>query len=80
MKSEYVEPLINERTKAIVPVHLYGQSCEMQDLVNLAKYELFVVEDNAQAIGCKYHFNDGTKNLLEQLVISEPLHFILQKT
>ena len=55
--AELVEPLINERTKAIVPVHLYGQSCEMNGLISLAKkYNLKIVEDNAQAIGCKYNY------------------------
>ncbi len=57
--SEYIEPLISEKTKAIVPVHLYGQSCDMEPIMNLAKkYNLKVVEDNAQAIGCKYTYSD----------------------
>lgn len=50
-----IEPFITDKTKAIVPVHLYGQSCEMDSIIDLAKkYNLKVVEDNAQAIGCKY--------------------------
>tara|TARA_B100001287_G_scaffold191398_1_gene161713 strand:- start:24983 stop:26098 length:1116 start_codon:yes stop_codon:yes gene_type:complete len=54
--AENIEPLINEKTKAIVPVHLYGQSCDMDPIMNLAeKFDLKVVEDNAQAIGCKYN-------------------------
>jgi len=58
--SKYIEPLITEKTKAIVPVHLYGQSCEMEDIMNLAKkYNLKVVEDNAQAIGSIYTFSNG---------------------
>ena len=58
--SEYIEPLITEKTKAIIPVHLYGQSCDMQEIINLAKkYNLKIVEDNAQAIGCKYSFSNG---------------------
>ncbi len=53
--AENVEPLINSKTKAIVPVHLYGQSCDMDPLIELAKnYNLKIIEDNAQAIGCKY--------------------------
>ena len=57
---EYIEPLISENTKAIVPVHLYGQSCDMEPIINLAtKYNLKIVEDNAQAIGCKYDFSNG---------------------
>ena len=58
--ADYIEPLITKKTKAIVPVHLYGQSCEMESILNLAKkYGLKVVEDNAQAIGCKYKFSNG---------------------
>ena len=60
IKSEYIEPLITKKTKAIVPVHLYGQSCDMEDIINLAnKYNLRVIEDNAQAIGCQYTFKNG---------------------
>ena len=48
----------NEKTKAIVPVHLYGQSCEMQEIMHIAnEHNLFVIEDNAQAIGCDYNMN-----------------------
>ena len=47
------KPLL--KTKAIVPVHLFGQSCDMAEIMNIAsKYNLFVIEDNAQAIGCTY--------------------------
>ena len=60
VSSKYIEPLITEKTKAIVPVHLYGQSCEMEGIMNLAKkYNLKVVEDNAQAIGSIYTFSNG---------------------
>ena len=62
--SDLIEPLITEKTKAIVPVHLYGQSCDMEPIMNLAKkYNLKVVEDNAQAIGCKYIFSNGEAKL-----------------
>ena len=58
--ADLIEPCINNKTKAIVPVHLYGQSCDMESIINLAeKYELKIIEDNAQAIGCKYTFSDG---------------------
>ena len=58
---DLIQPLINSKTKAIVPVHLYGQSCDMEGILNLAKkHGLFVIEDNAQAIGAKYTFLDGT--------------------
>ena len=49
------EKLINERTKAIMPVHLYGNVCDMDPLLALArKHKLFVVEDNAEAFGGSY--------------------------
>ena len=58
--ADLIESHINNRTKAIVPVHLYGQSCDMSPIINLAeKYNLKIIEDNAQAIGCKYTFPNG---------------------
>jgi dTDP-4-amino-4,6-dideoxygalactose transaminase len=59
--ADIIRPHITNKTKAIVPVHLYGQSCDMEGIMNLAdEFDLFVIEDNAQAIGAKYTFNDGT--------------------
>ncbi len=59
--AEHIEAAITPRTKAIVPVHLFGQSCDMQPIMKLAeKHNLCVVEDNAQAIGADYTFPDGT--------------------
>ncbi|MDQ6813189.1 MAG: DegT/DnrJ/EryC1/StrS family aminotransferase [Bacteroidota bacterium] len=56
-----VEAAITPRTKAIVPVHLYGQAANMEEIMAIAaRYNLFVIEDNAQAIGCNYTFSDGT--------------------
>ena len=53
---------ITPKTKAIVPVHLYGQAAPMEDIMAIAKaHNLYVIEDNAQAIGCDYTFSDGTK-------------------
>ena len=58
--ADLIEPHINNKTKAIVPVHLYGQSCDMVPIIKLAeKYKLKIIEDNAQAIGCKYTFPNG---------------------
>ena len=51
-----IEKLITKKTKAIIPVHLYGQPCDIQSIVEIArKYKLYVVEDCAQAIGAKYN-------------------------
>lgn len=49
-----IQAAITPRTKAIIPVHLYGQSCEMDQIIGIAqKNNLFVVEDNAQAHGSR---------------------------
>ena len=51
-----IEPLITKKTKAIIPVHLYGQACEITSVVEIAKkHGLFVIEDTAQALGAKYN-------------------------
>jgi dTDP-4-amino-4,6-dideoxygalactose transaminase len=56
-----IREAITPKTKAIVPVHLYGQSCDMEEIMKIAKeHNLFVVEDNAQAIGATIKFSDGT--------------------
>lgn len=57
-----IEKLITDKTKAIVPVHLYGQCANMEVIMEIAeKHNLFVIEDNAQAIGGYYTFKDGTR-------------------
>lgn len=57
-----VEKAISPRTKAIVPVHLYGQSAPMDEIMAIAeKHNLFIIEDNAQATGCDYISSNGTK-------------------
>jgi len=51
----YIEPAITEKTKAILPVHLFGQPAQMDTIMQIAhKHNLYVIEDNAQGIGCKW--------------------------
>jgi UDP-2-acetamido-2-deoxy-ribo-hexuluronate aminotransferase len=53
---------ITSKTKAIVPVHLYGQSANMEEVMNIAReFSLYVIEDNAQAIGADYIFTNDIK-------------------
>lgn len=57
---EQVKKAITPKTKAIVPVHLFGQCAAMEELMELAdKHGLYVIEDNAQAIGCDYFYKNG---------------------
>lgn len=59
---EAVKKAITPKTKAIVPVHLFGQCANMEAILKIAKqHNLFIIEDNAQAIGANYKFADGTK-------------------
>lgn len=59
---EAIERAITPRTKAIVPVHLFGQCANMEAIMKLAKqHNLWIIEDTAQAIGADYSFSDGTK-------------------
>ncbi len=57
-----IKSAITSKTKAIVPVHLYGHTANMEEVITIAKdHKLFVIEDTAQAIGGDYTFKDGTK-------------------
>jgi len=57
-----IRKAITSKTKAIVPVHLYGHSAYMEEIMNIAReHNLFVIEDNAQAIGSDYIFSNGIK-------------------
>jgi dTDP-4-amino-4,6-dideoxygalactose transaminase len=59
---EAIEKAITPKTKAIVPVHLFGQCADMDAVMAIAKkHNLFVIEDNAQAIGADHTSADGTK-------------------
>jgi UDP-2-acetamido-2-deoxy-ribo-hexuluronate aminotransferase len=59
---EAIKNAITPKTKAIVPVHLFGQAANMEAIIALAKeHNLYVIEDNAQAIGADYTFADGSK-------------------
>ena len=59
---EAVKRAITSKTKAIVPVHLYGQSADMEPLIKMAKANnLFIIEDNAQGIGAEYNFSSGRR-------------------
>ena len=57
-----IEKAITPKTKAIVPVHLFGQCADMDAIMDIAeRHGLFVIEDNAQAIGANHTFKDGRK-------------------
>ncbi len=57
---EAIKKAITPKTKAIVPVHLFGQCAHMESIMNIAEeHKLYIIEDNAQAIGADYYFEDG---------------------
>jgi len=58
---EAVRKAITPRTKAIVPVHLFGQCAHMEPIIDLARqHGIFIIEDVAQATGAEYRFSNGT--------------------
>lgn len=60
---EEIERVVTSRSKAIVPVHLFGQCAPMEEILDVARrHQLFVVEDTAQALGAVYTFSDGTQS------------------
>jgi len=59
--ADIFENAITPKTRAIVPVHLFGQCVDMEPIIHLArKYNIYIIEDAAQAIGADYKFSDGT--------------------
>jgi dTDP-4-amino-4,6-dideoxygalactose transaminase len=59
---EAIKKAITPKTKAIVPVHLFGRAANMEAIMRIAnEHNLYVIEDNAQAIGANCRFSDGTK-------------------
>jgi UDP-2-acetamido-2-deoxy-ribo-hexuluronate aminotransferase len=57
-----IEKAITPKTRAIVPVHLFGQCAPMEEIMEIAaRHNLFVIEDNCQAIGADYIFRDGSR-------------------
>lgn len=62
IEPDAIKKAITAKTKAIVPVHLYGHTAQMEEIMAIAnKHNLYVIEDNAQAIGGDYFFKNGTK-------------------
>ena len=62
---EAIKKAITPKTKAIVPIHLYGRPANMEAILEIAKeHNLFIIEDNAQAIGADYTFKNGKKQKL----------------
>ena len=59
-----IQDKVTDKTKAIIPVHLYGQSCRMEEILEIAnKNNLQIIEDNAQALGSKYKFANSQKQM-----------------
>lgn len=61
INTDEVRNAITSKTRAIIPVHLFGQCANMEEIQSIAdEHKLFVIEDAAQSIGSSYHFSDGT--------------------
>jgi dTDP-4-amino-4,6-dideoxygalactose transaminase len=61
LNTDLIEAAITDKTKAILPVHLFGQCANLEKILVLAgKYNLFVIEDACQALGTDFYFEDGT--------------------
>jgi dTDP-4-amino-4,6-dideoxygalactose transaminase len=61
ISTEAIKKAITPKTKAIIPVHIFGQCANMEEILKIAEeHHLYVIEDNAQAIGSEFTFSDGT--------------------
>lgn len=61
LDTQALQKAITPKTKAIIPVHLYGQPANMEEIMRIANaHGLYVIEDNAQAIGADYYYSDGS--------------------
>lgn len=61
MDPDKLEEAVSVKTRAIITVHLFGQCCDMEPIMEIAsRHDLYVIEDNAQSIGADYTFSDGT--------------------
>ncbi|BEV02683.1 DegT/DnrJ/EryC1/StrS family aminotransferase [Chryseobacterium gambrini] len=61
ISTEAIKKAITPKTKAIIPVHIFGQCSNMEEILKIAEeHNLYVIEDNAQAIGSEFTFSDGT--------------------
>jgi UDP-2-acetamido-2-deoxy-ribo-hexuluronate aminotransferase len=75
-----LEKAITEKTKAIVPVHLFGQSADLENIMGIAdKYNIPVIEDNAQSIGAEYTFSNGSVKKLGTIATMGCISFFPSK-
>ena len=76
-----IEKGFSSKTKAIIPVHLFGQICDMEEIMNFADtHNLYVIEDNAQTLGACILSPTAGKNRRERWDISDVLRFFQLKT
>lgn len=62
VEADEIRNALTHKTKAIIPVHLFGQSCDMEPIMDFAReHGLYVIEDNAQSLGADYVFSDGSR-------------------